>query len=131
MRLDATAFGPNISLVMVPNIGQQERGVGLVHDDADVIAGADRPEVLIARTINAVELQPRRGRVELQIEGGGLRYLLLVSGEPAQSGGEAVGDTEFEAHTVKTFITSSPKWLMTLTAIRPLCGRRNGRDTSR
>lgn len=33
-------------------------------------------------------------------------------------------------HTPKTFITSSPKWLMTLTAILPPFGRSNGRDVS-
>ena len=31
-------------------------------------------------------------------------------------------------HTLNTFITSSPKWLMTFTAIRPVAGRANGRD---
>ena len=34
-------------------------------------------------------------------------------------------------YTLNTFITSSPKWLMTLTAIRPLLGRSKGRETSR
>lgn len=32
--------------------------------------------------------------------------------------------------TLITFITSSPKWLITFTAIRPLVGRGKGRDTS-
>ena len=32
------------------------------------------------------------------------------------------------AQTLKIFITSSPKWLMTFTAIRPFFGRGNGRD---
>ena len=34
------------------------------------------------------------------------------------------------AQTRKTFITSSPRWLMTLTAIRPDVGRSNGRERS-
>ena len=34
------------------------------------------------------------------------------------------------AHTPNTFITSSPKWLMTFTAMRPLAGRANGREVS-
>jgi hypothetical protein len=33
-------------------------------------------------------------------------------------------------HTPNTFSTSSPKWLITLTAIRPVVGRGNGRETS-
>jgi hypothetical protein len=34
-------------------------------------------------------------------------------------------------HTPNTFITSSPKWLMTFTAIRPVSGRGKGREMSR
>ena len=33
-------------------------------------------------------------------------------------------------YTVNTFITSSPKWLMTLTAMRPVDGRGNAREVS-
>lgn len=32
--------------------------------------------------------------------------------------------------TLNTFITSSPKWLMTLTAMRPCAGRAKGREVS-
>ena len=35
------------------------------------------------------------------------------------------------SYTRNTFITSSPKWLITLTAIRPSFGRGNGREVSR
>lgn len=34
-------------------------------------------------------------------------------------------------YTPNTFITSSPKWLITLTAILPVPGRGKGRETSR
>src|SRR5665213_11725 len=34
-------------------------------------------------------------------------------------------------YTVNTFITSSPKWLITFTAMRPVDGRGNGREVSR
>ena len=34
------------------------------------------------------------------------------------------------AQTLKTFMTSSPRWLITFTAIRRDFGRENGRDTS-
>ena len=35
-----------------------------------------------------------------------------------------------ERHTRDIFMTSSPRWLMTLTAIRPDSGFSNGRDVS-
>lgn len=34
------------------------------------------------------------------------------------------------AYTLNTFITSSPRWLITLTAIRPEVGFSKGRDVS-
>lgn len=34
------------------------------------------------------------------------------------------------SHTRNTLITSSPRWLMTLAAIRPDCGLSNGREVS-
>ena len=37
---------------------------------------------------------------------------------------------EEHPYTPKTFITSSPKWLITFTAIRPPAGRSNGREVS-
>jgi hypothetical protein len=33
-------------------------------------------------------------------------------------------------YTPNTFITSSPRWLITFTAIRPVLGFGNGRETS-
>ena len=56
MRLDAAPLRPEIGVVMVADIGQQEACLGLVNDDADVAAGAHRPEMRIARPINAMKL---------------------------------------------------------------------------
>ena len=39
-------------------------------------------------------------------------------------------DSAFFAHTLKTFITSSPRWLMTLTAMRPEAGLSKEREVS-
>ena len=41
------------------------------------------------------------------------------------------GDTASYPHTSKTCITSSPKWLMTFTAMRPWSGGSKGREVSR
>jgi len=131
LRLDTPALSPGVRIVMVADIGEQEARLGLVNDDADVAARPHRPEMRVARTLNAVELQTRGRRVHLQIERGCLGRLLLRSGQAREGGGEGGRDPELQAHTVKTFITSSPKWLMTFTAIRPVAGRRNGRETSR
>jgi hypothetical protein len=36
----------------------------------------------------------------------------------------------FAPYTLKTFITSSPRWLITLTAMRPDLGFLNGREVA-
>ena len=45
--------------------------------------------------------------------------------------GAILAATAHRSHKPNTFITSSPKWLMTFTAIRPVSGRGKGRDVSR
>src|SRR5438552_3717889 len=69
-------------------------------------------------------------RVRLQIEGRCLDGFLLVSGKAREAVGEGVGDEELHQATRNTFITSSPRWLMTFTAMRPVSGLSNGRETS-
>ena len=60
--------------------------------------------------------------------GGALAYLRPVQ---ARREGKRLVEAEAEfAHTRNTFITSSPKWLITFTAIRPVLGRANGREVS-
>ena len=59
---------------------------------------------------------------------------------PRDAGAPALGPTPVresqsrvrlrERHTRNTFITSSPRWLMTLTAMRPEAGLRKGREVS-
>ena len=46
-------------------------------------------------------------------------------------GQDAGNKTKQRCQTGNTFITSSPKWLITFTAIRPVPGRGNGREVSR
>jgi hypothetical protein len=43
MLFDAPALGPAICIVVVADIGEQQAGAGLVHDDADVPADTHRP----------------------------------------------------------------------------------------
>jgi hypothetical protein len=44
-----------------------------------------------------VEAHPRAGRIDLQIEGGGLDRLLLVAGQPREAIRERIGDAELHA----------------------------------
>ena len=99
-------------------------------DEPDVGVDANGPEIRVFGPLQLVKAQARVGRVELQVERGCLYRLLLLSGQLAEAIGKGVGNAEFHHLTRKTFITSSPRWLMTLTAMRPDAGLANGRDTS-
>ena len=121
MRLDPAPFRPGIGVVMMADIGDQQALAGLVDDQPDVAIDARRPEIRVLALVDAVELETVAGRVHLQIEDARLHRLLVQAGQPVEGGGEGVGDQEVHRHhTPNTFITSSPKWLMTFTAMRPL-----------
>ena len=62
---------------------------------------------------------PPAGRLD-----GSLAPAILYQAPPPPAG------EELPQLTRKTFITSSPKWLITLTAIRPDCGLAKGREVS-
>ena len=72
VRLDAPPLGPGVGVIMVTDVGQQEAGVGLVHDDAEVAVHPDRPEMGVRELLDAMELKARCRRVDLQVEGRGL-----------------------------------------------------------
>jgi hypothetical protein len=84
-----------ISVIVVVDVAQQQAGVRPVHNQPNVEAHADRPEVGIFRLVNLVKLQRRMSRVQLEIEGRGLDSFLLVAAEPGEAVRERVGDTEF------------------------------------
>jgi len=65
-------------------------------DQPNIFAGANRPEIRIARPVKAMKAQTRARRVQLQIEGRRLHRLLLRPVQPGEAGGECVGDTEFQ-----------------------------------
>src|SRR5665213_1289305 len=101
-----------------------------MHDKADVPADADGPEILILRLVELMKAHAGTGRIDLQVKGRRFDRLLLVAGEASKTISECVGDTEFHHDTLNTFMTSSPRWLMTLTATRPDFGLGNARDVS-
>ena len=112
------------------HVAEQQAFLRAVNDDADIRTDAHGPEVLIARPVEPVELQARAGRIHLQVESRRLDRLLLVAAQPDKTIGEGIGDAEFHQRTRKIFITSSPRWLITLTAMRPEAGLSNGREVS-
>ncbi len=104
-------------------------------------AGADPSSV----TLQIAALPVRTNRLEIRPERTGresgepvleLLALLLekriAEHQPVERGLHLIHHnfTMRAAHTGNTFITSSPRWLMTLTAMRPDSGRSNGRETS-
>ena len=59
-----------------------------------------RPEALVYRPIERVEAEPRRRRIDLEIEGRRLDGLLLVAGEAREAVGERVADEEIHSISV-------------------------------
>jgi len=92
--LELAAFGPGVGLVVMVDVAEEERVVGLVNDEPDVGTHSHGPESPIARFVQFVELHPGRGGVQLEIEGGGLDGLLLVTRETGEGVGECIGDAE-------------------------------------
>ena len=79
MRLDPPPLGPAIGVVMMTDIGEQQAAGGLVDDDADVAADADRPEIRVLGIVDAVELKSRPVRLGLKIEYRELDLLLFIA----------------------------------------------------
>jgi hypothetical protein len=79
---------------VVIDVAQEQAAGGLVDDQPDVSVHPDGPEVLVLRPVQLVELHPRAGRVELEVEGGRLDRLLLLTGQPGEAVRERVSDEE-------------------------------------
>ena len=67
--------------------------------------------------------------------GGGWRTPILIFGSCSREAAATPGRrsllvSQDGRHTLNTFITSSPRWLITVTATRPFFGLSNGRDVS-
>ena len=86
---------PGVGVVVMIDVAQQQAGVGFVDDDAEVVVDPHRPEVRVPGSIQAMKVQPRLRRVELKVEGGHLRRLLLLGCQAAQAAGEGVCNAKF------------------------------------
>jgi len=51
-------------------------------------------EVLVPRLVQLVQAHARIGRVQLEVEGGGLDGLLLLASQLGEAVGEGIGDAE-------------------------------------
>jgi len=81
-------------VVVVVDVAQHHALVAPVHDEAYVLARAHGPEVLVAGVVELAEAEARLLRIELQVEGGGLRRLLLVRVEAREAVSKGVNDEE-------------------------------------
>ena len=101
MLFETPPFRPAIRGVVVSDIAEQEIGRRLVHYHAHAAIHPNRPEVSVPGPVDAMELQTRLRRIELQIERRRLRGPLLLAGQL----GEAVskGDGYAEVHAVPVY----------------------------
>lgn len=68
-----------------------------MHNQADIAADPHRPKILVLGAVKLVKTMPRIRRIQLQIEGSGLRQLLLLAAEFGEAVGEGVGDEELHS----------------------------------
>ncbi len=130
MALDLAPLGPTIGGIVMPDITKQHARRGLVHDQPDIGIDSHRPEIRVSSAVEPMEMQAPASRIELQIERCHFDRFLLRPGQSRETVGEGIRDAEFHHRTGNTFMTSSPRWLMTLTAMRPDLGLGNGREVS-
>ena len=76
------------------DVAEQQAARRLVHNQTNVGADAYRPEVLVLRFFDRVELHPGIDRIELQIKGCRLGGLLLIACQTSEAVSEGVGDAE-------------------------------------
>ena len=110
MPFHSPTLGPLIRRVVMVHVAEQEARRGPVHDQPDVATDPNRPEVLVLRPIDLMQLQPRMRRVHLQVERRGLDCLLLVAGQPGEAVGEGIGDAELHQVCIST---GTPIWFAT------------------
>jgi hypothetical protein len=74
-----------------------------VNNQPEIAADPHRPEALVLRLVQLVELHARTGRIHLQIEGRGLDELMLFACKSGEAVGEGVGDTKMHAFPYRQF----------------------------
>ena len=80
------------------------------------------------RSTRCIDAGVRQRR--MQDECPSIRRLLTTCVRPATLGRKHLGDPVLHQWIRNTFITSSPRWLMTFTAMRPDSGLLKGRDSA-
>ena len=73
-------------------VAEKKAGLGAMHDESDVAVNANRPEVLVLRLVEAMEIHSRIGWIELKVKSSRLDDLLLVSRQPGEAIAESVSD---------------------------------------
>lgn len=103
MRFELAPFAPVVRVVVMRHVAKEQAGLSAMDYHPDVERNADRPEVVVFGLFELVKLETRVGRVELEIEGGGLDSFLLVGSETGEAFGEGIGYSE--VHEELVFIT--------------------------
>jgi len=65
----------------------------------EITADPHRPEVLVFRIVELVELHARIGRIQLQVKGDGLYCLLLFAGQFGEAVGKCISYAELHRAT--------------------------------
>jgi len=92
MGFKLPALCPDVRLVVVVHVAQQERIRCPVHDDPEVGVGPDGPEVFVAGPVELVKLHPGVGGIQLKVTSRRLGGLLLVAGKARYAMGKGVTD---------------------------------------
>jgi hypothetical protein len=130
MALDSAPLRPRIGVVMMPDVTEQHARRGLVDNQPHICVDTHRPEIRVLCAVEPMEMQTGASRIELQVERRSLDRFLLRPGQSRETSREGIRNAEIHHCTENTFITSSPRWLMTLTAMRPDLGLGKGREVS-
>ena len=130
MTFEDTPLCPGVRGVVVRDIAEQQAHVGSVDDESEVVVYADGEEGTVLRLVQPMEAHPRAVGIHLEVEGCRLNRPLFVPAQSSEAVREGVRDQELHQSTRKTFMTSSPRWLITFTAMRPDSGFGKGREVS-
>ena len=130
MGLHSAAMRPLVGVVVVVDVAQRHAVARLVDDYADVLIHTGGSKAAVPGSLNAVHPESGAHRIGLQIEHCRLDCCLLARAQLREARCKRGGDPELHQSTRNTLSTSSPRWLMTLTAMRPESGLSKGRDVS-
>lgn len=87
------------------DVAEEEARRRAMDDQADVSIDPNRPEIRVSAPIEPVEMHPRIGGVELKVKRGRLNRPLLPAGQPGETVGKSIGDTEVHGVVVRRSVT--------------------------